>query len=42
MASFRHAGQTWVALLADDNELFFQEGLLLLFTFRDGGAAPGA
>lgn len=42
VASFRHAGQTWVALLADDNELFFQEGLLLLFTFRDGGVAPGA
>lgn len=42
VASFRHAGRTWIALLADDNELFFQEGLLLLFTLRDGSAAPGA
>ncbi|PHK96018.1 hypothetical protein CR162_05325 [Pseudoroseomonas rhizosphaerae] len=41
VASFRHAGRHWVALLADDNELFFQEGLLLLFTFR-AGMAPEA
>lgn len=36
VTSFHHAGRQWVALVADDNELFFQEGLLLFFTVREG------
>ncbi|MDJ0386619.1 esterase-like activity of phytase family protein [Roseomonas sp. E05] len=34
VSCFRHAGRLWVALMADDNEMFFQRGLLLLFTLR--------
>jgi len=34
VSCFRHGGQTLVAMLADDNELFFQQGMLLLFAFR--------
>lgn len=34
VTAFRHAGRLWVAMVADDNEMFFQRGLLLLFTLR--------
>nr|WP_235913885.1 esterase-like activity of phytase family protein [Pseudoroseomonas coralli] len=32
VTAFRHGGRVWVAMVADDNEMFFQRGLLLLFT----------
>ena len=34
VSCFRHAGRDRVAMLADDNEMFYQRGLLLLFTLR--------
>lgn len=34
VASFRHAGRDLVAILADDNEIFLQKGLLLLFAWK--------
>jgi len=37
VSCFRHAGRDWVAVMADDNEMFFQRGLLLLFTLRSSG-----
>nr|WP_305123326.1 esterase-like activity of phytase family protein [Roseomonas sp. GC11] len=39
VASFRHQGQDWVAMLVDDNELPVQRGLLHLFRWA-GGSAP--
>lgn len=35
VSAFRHAGRLWVAMMADDNEMFFQRGLLLLFILRE-------
>ncbi|MFZ6763397.1 esterase-like activity of phytase family protein [Pseudoroseomonas sp. WGS1072] len=39
VSAFHHAGRPWIAMVADDNEMFFQKGLLHLFTLR---AAPEA
>ena len=36
VTSFRHNGQTWIAMVTDDNEMFFQEGLLAFFTIKEG------
>lgn len=35
VTSFRHQDATWIAMLTDDNEMFFQEGLLAFFVLRD-------
>jgi len=37
VTTFPWRGRQLVALLTDDNELFLQKGLLLLFAFRSGG-----
>ncbi|KAA2214537.1 esterase-like activity of phytase family protein [Teichococcus oryzae] len=34
VSAFRHRGELWVALQVDDNEMFFQQGQLLFFSFR--------
>ncbi len=36
VTTFRHQGRQLVAIMTDDNEIFLQRGMLLLFAFRRG------